>query len=144
MGYYTGFKYKIKIKEEFIEFFTSLTNYEVDLSDLPVRKIPPKFLPIWLDYLKDDRKDWLVGGGSAYFDQDDWKTEFSMIDDLFYSSGSLKDYNFTIDSFTELLPLFGEEFIIITVGEDWCFGSEEEFEVVKSENCTLTFELLEE
>lgn len=143
MGYYTGFKYQIKLKEEYVEFFKKVAKYDLELTDLPISKVPLKYLPRWLDYLNDSRKDWLVGGGSAYFDQDDWKTEFNLSNDgVFYSSGSLKDYEDTIEKFSKLLPMFGEDYILISVGEDWVYEGDLELDIVKSEKCTLTFDLL--
>ena len=82
---------------------------------------------------------------AAYFEDEDWCTECSFEGGVFYSSGSLKDYESTISAFVKVLPMFGDEHILISVGEDWVYDKEDEvIEVYKSENCRLSFDLLEE
>ena len=145
MGYYTGFKYKIKIHEEFEHFFLLLAKGDLEITDFPISYVSPKYLEVWLDYLKRPRNTWLVHGGSAYFEEEDWCTECYFEDDIFYSSGSLKNYENTIEAFVKVLPMFGVEYVLISVGEDWVYDKEDDaIEVYKSENCTLSFDLLEE
>lgn len=141
MGYYTGFKYKIKVHEEFKEFFTRVNKGDLEITDFPISYVSTKYLAVWLDYLKTDRNTWLVGGGSAYFDEDDWCTEYSLEDDIFYSSGSLKDYDDTIEAFLKILPMFGDEYILMESGEDQWYDCI--FDVYKSDDCSLTLNLLE-
>jgi len=141
MGYYTGFKYKIRIHEEFEHFFLLLVKGDLEITDFPISYVSPRYLANWLDYLKTERNTWLVGGGSAYFDSDSWRTEYSLDGGVFYSSGSLKDYEDTIESFVKILPMFGTEFILIEATDDWEYENKP-FEIYKSEGCTLKMDLI--